>query len=44
MGNQVRQTIDEEFYIELEDPIFTFAKVTAKDVMTHILTNYLHRG
>ena len=40
LSNQVRQAIDEEFYMELEDPIFKFSKVTAKTLMTHILTNY----
>lgn len=40
LGTQIRQAIDEEFYLELEDPIFKFSKITAKQLMSHILTKY----
>ena len=40
LGNLIHQALDKEYYMELKDSIFKFSKVTAKQLMTHILTNY----
>ncbi len=40
MSQQLRDAIDEEYYIKLEDLIFEYTRVKAMDILTHILDNY----
>ena len=40
LNKQVRDAIEEDYYLELEDPVLKFSKVTTKQILDHIRTNY----
>ncbi len=40
MSQQLRDAIDQEYYMELKDSIFKYTRVKATDILTYILDNY----
>ncbi len=40
LGQQLRDAIDEESYMDFEDSIFKYIQVKATDLLPHILDNY----
>lgn len=40
LSKQVRDAIEEEYYMELEDPIFKYSQITAYQIIDHVLQNY----